>query len=605
MMKYAAAAVALTGGFAGCDDEFLDRVPQTSVTVPAFFKSTSDLELYVNNLYHSMMPGGVYDDRTSDNVTFWQDSEPYVNKLFGRLSSDVVGGWSDWGNLRSVNLMLTNLDDVSGSEADVNHYAGIAHYFRARFYIEKVKAYSDVPWYGEVIESNDEESLYKTQDPRAAVVDNIMADLEFAAAHIKADMGNRTRIHKYAALAELSRFALYEGTYRKYHSELGLASTANRFLERAVSASEEIMNSGQFEITGTGAVVTLGESGNIYGSTGFRSLFSSSKLDGNSEIILWAEYGRSPYFRNNLADVLTAMSRNFYSLSRSLQESFLTREGKPYSTVAGYATKEYADVFIDRDPRMAETFVWPGLHETNNDGSTIVHIGSPGRGGYRQSKFFCESTDLNLKTNDVTGQFTSLPLYRYGEVLLNYAEALAELGRLGAGEIERSVNLLRNRVGMPPFNAAAEVDDALKALYPDVSDNTILAVRRERRVELAGEGLRQSDIYRWGAGKLFEADVSKQGIYVPGLPYVIDVTGDGTPDYGIAANADSRTSEVEQWYDLDGSEIYFYLENGTSGYIRNKNDEARSFEEPKYYYDPIPKVQITLNPSLNQPFGWQ
>jgi hypothetical protein len=257
------------------------------------------------------------------------------------------------------------------------------------------------------------------------------------------------------------------------------------------------------------------------GSDGFRALFSSLKLGDNREMILWAEYIRTPYDRRHRADDLTASSTNNYSLSRSLQESFLTRDGKPFSTVEGYATKEYAEMFANRDPRMAETFAGPGMYEESSvSGARTYHVISPGRGGYDQSKFFAKSHDPDTKTTDNLGQYTSLPVFRLGEILPNYAEAKAELGQLDDASVARSINLLRNRVGMPPFNPAVEVDDALKALYPGVSNVQIPAVRRERRVELACEGLRQLDMFRWGAGKLYEAAVSQQGIYVPALPFL-------------------------------------------------------------------------------------
>jgi hypothetical protein len=584
-----------------CNDAFLDRVPKTTITAPGFFKTVFDLNLYVNGIYEAMIPNGSYDDFASDNVTIRIGSEPYSALLYGRVSKDNIGGWGGWDNLRRINLMLNSLDGVSGDEADINNLVGIARYFRARFYIDKVQAYSDVPWYDAVIESSDEDLLYKTQDPRDVVVDHIMEDLEYAVANIKPDLGNRTRVHKYVALAELSRFALYEGTYRKYHSEINLASSANRFLERAASASEEIMNSGQFEITGGGSVVEVAPG--LSGSEGFRKLFTSSKLSDNREIIMWSEHDYTQNRRHN-ADVLMKDDGTLSSLSRSLQESFLTKDGRPFSTVAGYATKGYAEVFTDRDPRMSETLAFPGIAREQLDGSFIYHATTPSRGGYEQSKFYLRYRDDYLVTPNGIGMFTSLPVFRLGETLLNYAEAKAELGQLDNAAAEKSINLLRARVGMPAFNAAAEVDQALRDLYPGVTDVNVLAVRRERRVELAGEGLRRHDLYRWNAGSLYEAAVSQQGAYVPRLPYVYDVTGDGKPDWGIAAGESSKTGDVVGWYYLDDPDVTFYLDNGASGYIRNKEDNLRRFEEPKYYYSPIPIEQTVLNPNLKQPYGW-
>jgi hypothetical protein len=596
--------------FCACDDDFLNRVPKSSITAEGFFKSASDLELYVNGLANDLQDGGSWNDYESDNVTIRQGSEPYAGLLYGTLSPDNIEGsslhyWTkdNWKRLRSVNLMLNSLDDVSGDPADINHWVGIAHFFRAQIYINFVKRYSDVPWYDGVIASNEEEMLYKTQDSRELVVGHIMEDLEFAVANIKPDMGNRTRIHRYAALALLARFTLYEGTYRMYHDELGLASTANSLLERAASAAREIMDSGEFEITGNGTNETIDEGLRIEGSKGFRALFSSKvELGSNREMIQWAEYGRLPIYRSHPADGLASSSRD-YSLNRSLQESFLTRDGRPYSSVPDYNRKKYTEVFADRDPRMAETFIWPGIYDEDAVG-TISYINPwPSRGGYAQGKFFCRYSDVDSKIGSGLGQYTSLPVFRLGEILLIYAEAKAELGDLTGDDINRSINLLRNRVGMPSFDVNREVDDNLRALYPGVSD-LIRAVRRERRVELAGEGFRHDDIYRWKVGKaVYEAASSQQGIYVgPELPYIYDQNNDGAPDRGIAATADNHPVDGITWYDLDDETITFYIDS--DGFIRSKENGARNFVEPAYYYVPLPKGQITLNPNLKQPYGW-
>ena len=590
-----------------CNNDFMQQIPETSLTVEGFFKSTGDMQSYINGLYNdgALYQRGWWSDLESDNVTIYtDDNEMYRWLLNDQRSVDNAGGWDDWGSLRSINVMLTNLQDVQGTEEDINHFTGIARYFRAWFYINKVQAYSDVPWIDRPLSTTDER-LYETHTPRAEVVQHILEDLDFAATWIKPDMGaDKTRIHKYCALALLSRFALHEATFRKYHSELNLASTAAELLQRSIAASEALISSGEFEITGIGATDLSHESlPGVTGAEGFRNLFVVLDLSSNREIINWRrnDVDRTAGAVLNPSDRLMAASRNFYSLSRSLQESFLTKDGKPYSTVAGYATKTFTEVFVDRDPRFAETFAYPGVYEVR-DGAVLYHVSKPFRGGYDQVKFFPRNANREMKWNhDVLGQMNGLPVYRYGEVLLNYAEAKAELGQLTADVIDRTVNVLRNRVGMPPFDADREVDATLQSLYPGVTDKTLLALRRERRVELAGEGFRLLDINRWNAGKVMEMDISKQGIYVPSLPYVYDVTNDGVPDYGIAASESAKTDASVTWV-YPGEE--FYIENGTSGYIRNVDDQNRRFDEPKDYYRPIPKNQTVLNPALTQPYGW-
>jgi hypothetical protein len=584
----------------------MQQVPQTSITVEGFFNSVSDLQTYVNGLYTDgeLYQGGSYDDAHSDNVTITTpNNEMYQWLLSDLRSPDNAGEWDDWGSLRSVNVLFANLDKVVGTEADINHYAGIARYFRACFYIKKVRDYSDVPWVDKPLSTTDEDLLYAPHTPRAEVVQHIFDDLEYATTWIKPSLGNKTAVHKYCAWALISRFALYEGTYRKYHPELGLSSTVNELLQKSIAASEEIMNSGLFEITGAGTTNQIEESlPGVVGSKGFRDLFISMDLSSNKEVIHWRQYGESKGGAN-MSDLLMATSgADKYSLSRSLQESFLTRDGKPYSTVAGYDKKTFSEVFVNRDPRFAETFAYPGI-KTLVNGQTNAHVPNPQRGGYSVGKYYLRDYNRDTYAGPSLGQYNGLAIYRYAEILLNYAEAKAELGQLTADVINKTVNKLRDRVGMPHFDSNREVDATLRSLYPNVTDPAMLALRRERRVELASEGFRLWDINRWYAGKVFELDISKQGLYVSSLPFVYTIPGSTSSGFGIATTASAKTSAAVKWYYLDKEP--FYLSNGSSGFIRNVDDENRHFDEPKDYYRPIPRQQIVLNPNLKQPYGWE
>jgi hypothetical protein len=592
-------------GLSACNDDFLEQYPQTRLSPEVFFRTVTDLQLYVNGLNDmgNLNTLGWYDDKESDNVTYGQDSEMYRWLLTDLRSPEnaAVSEWNkdSWNALRAVNLMLSRVDadNMEGNKDDINHYVGVARYYRAWFYIEKIKKFGEVPWIEKPL-SGDDPQLYEAKTPRAELIQHVLDDLDFAVANVKTDMGNKTRIHKYCALALLSRFALYEGTYRKYHSEVGLSSTANELLQKSIVASEQLMNSGEFDITGAGTV----DMGNgMTGCEGFRSLFSSLDPSGNREIIKWVDTDPDLTFPANVNWSNDLMGDpDDYSLSRSLQESFLTKDGRPYSTVAGYDKKEYSEIFADRDPRLAETIAYPGAHEVA-DGSPVYHLTEPIRGGYHQIKYFVPDRGREWKNPSSLGQYNGILIYRYGEVLLNYAEAKAELGQFNQTIADQTVNKLRDRVGMPHFNAEREVDATLRSLYPNISDVTILALRRERRVELAGEGHRLMDINRWYAGKVFELPISKQGIYVPGLPYVYDVTGDGVPDIGIAASESEKTDVPNvTWFYQE----QFYLEGGSSGFVRNREDQNRRFDEPKDYYRPIPIGETVLNPQLLQPYGW-
>lgn len=597
-------------GLTACNDSFMEQTPQTELTTPNFFKNIQDLQTYVNGLHQSMMPYPVVVDPVSDNVIYYFSNEEGWNMLGGLLNADVVGGWNDWGNLRSINLMLNNLSGVTGDVTNINHYVGIARYYRALFYINKLQRYSNVPLYEKVLESDDPD-IFKASDPRSAVVDFIMADLEYAVTNIKADdasIQDKTLVHRYCALALMSRFCLYEGTFRKYHNELDDLHSETAYkplLEKSIWASEQIINSRRFEAQGAETNIPSADDIDIASnidpdinfSRGFRLIFlpGNAGLASNKEIIQWIN-NRYPDRGN------PAVHSDFFSLSRSLQESFLTNEGKPYSTVSGYEKKTYREVFKNRDPRMAETFMHPGF--LNENKSTVVTYID--KGGYTQGKFMARPS---LGVNSSNG----IAIYRYGEVLLNYAEAKAELsGNQAIADISNAINQLRDRVGMPHFNVTNEVDADLRKLYPESTD-LICAIRRERRVELACEGFREQDIYRWNLGKhlLVDTPSAQQGMYIDKLGGY-ELSGGATNDWGIL-NSESdlpihsslpENSGIRGWYFLTGNNVLLSLTDGTKGYIKPKEPITRRFEEPKYYYRPIPIHQLVLNKNLKQPFNW-
>ena len=175
-----ALVLGVTGALAGCNDSFMDRYPETSLTEETFFKTVSDLETYTNNMYGYL--SGSYWDPATDNSLFVNTSSTF-DLLGGTVNTETVGTWS-WGDIRNVNYMLARTGNVTGDQADINHYIGLARMYRAKLYYDKVWAYSDVPWYDHDLQTDDTEELYKTQDPRSVVVDNIMADLDFAIANM-------------------------------------------------------------------------------------------------------------------------------------------------------------------------------------------------------------------------------------------------------------------------------------------------------------------------------------------------------------------------------------------------------------------------------------
>ncbi len=585
----------LIAALTGCTKDFLQRDPKTEITGDQFFKSAADLETYTNGFY-SMLSASYGDpsaNNFSDDISIYTGGAELDNLIRSKLSPNNVGGWDNWPSLRRINFMLDNVARTTGDLAAINHYIGIARFYRALFYFNMVKRYGDVPWYSHVMQTTDQDMLYKASDPRALVMDSVMNDLEFAATNISTSMNNgtNTRVTKWAAYTLLARVALFEGTFRKYHAELNLQNTAQRFLQRAASATDTVIAKGGFTIYNTGA-----------GAANFRAMFSSNNLSGNKEVIFLQKNDQSLGVANNTHVVLDWQ----WALSRSLANDFLMADGTPFTSQANFDKSDFVQMFRNRDPRMAETIMPPGFSTT--PGGQLYLI-KPDFGGLLQVKFY--PRDPALRQGWVA-DYTDLPIFRYAEILLTNAEAKAELGTLAQTDLDNTINLLRRRVNMPDLNIAAanaNPDPVQMAQYPSAGGNNqgvILEIRRERRVEMACEGLRWNDILRWKAGSVLAQP--SQGIYVASLGGM-DVTGDSVPDIAIWQNAQSTQpvpglpANAPVYY-LDGSS--YYLSNGKSGFILFNKDvsQPRSFIDPKYYYFPIPLQQTVLNPSLKQPSGW-
>ena len=576
---------------ASCSKDFLQRNPQTEISPDAYFNTPADLNTYVNGFYDNQL-SSPFDDANSDNISSYTGSE--MDKLVHNgITPNTIGGWNDWDQLRRVNFMLDNVYKTKGDAAEIAHYVGVARYFRAKFYFAKIATYSDVPWYGHALADTDS-SMYKGRDPRAIVADSVLDDLQYAVDHLKEKDGNGTRVNKYSALALMSRFCLFEGTFRKYHDELNLQTSADKFLQKAAWAAEQVMNkSDRFRIS-TGA----------NGAEAYRALFVSTTLDGNPEIIQWRDYQATLGIGNNTHTVLGWT----WSLSQSLVNSYLMKDGTPFTNIAGYDKTGFLETFNNRDPRLAETVAYPGF-SINMD--NVLYVAKPNLGGYDQLKFYPRDPALRKGWNL---NYTALPIYRLGEVLLNYAEAKAELGTITAGDIANTIDKLRARVNMPAMNMAAAnatIDPVLADSYKNVTGankGLILEIRRERRVELACEGLRANDVNRWKSGNLLK-DAPK-GMYVPAVG-AIDMTGDNIPDIAILPSPTDTSSianipwdkkkNMGRFYLTDN----FYLENGTSGHIMFAADRnGRTFIEPQFYYRPLPLDQTVLNDKLKQIFGW-
>jgi hypothetical protein len=155
-------------------------------------------------------------------------------ELSGRVQVPSTGGGWSWGTLRNINTLLGNLHHCK-DKAVSTYYEALARFFRAYFYFDKVKQFGDVPWYDKELGSNDPD-LYKARDSRELVMQNMLADIDFAIANLpsKKDV---YRVTKWTAVALKSRFCLFEGTFRKYHNITEYENGAEYYLDLAAKAS--------------------------------------------------------------------------------------------------------------------------------------------------------------------------------------------------------------------------------------------------------------------------------------------------------------------------------------------------------------------------------
>ncbi len=553
--------------FSGCNSNFLDREPLDQLSTTGSLSSTNELKLYVNQFYqtlpgHPNFTGGIgpaFDDARTDNMIF-TSVDP---RLSGQLTVANASSITEYTQIRSINFFLKQSKNAKGNQTDINKYLGEAYFFRAWYYFELVKKYGDVTWVNQLLSSEDVSTLL-ARDSRILIVDSILNDLNRSIDLLPTASTNASmRVHRDVALALKSRVGLYEGTWQRYHklkatpfaSVEATEDKIKSYLTQARDAAKTIIDGNRWKIYTTGKF-----------NDDYRNMFNTANLSTNNEVLLYRRYNPSENVGHGVSKYLSTGGGDI-GLTQSLVSDYLTADGKPFvGTIQTEVQKTYSQDLRPtvRDPRLAQTAVvpqaplrpdavaanFPPINQSGFNRSTT---------GYPMYKYV-EYNSLPAVSDD--GMSAAPVIYfRYAEVLLNYAEAIAEL-KEDPSKIIDAIRPLRARVNMPDMDFDREYNTAANYSFAQL-DKYVQAVRRERRVELVAEGQRLQDIFRWAAadqlivgkrplgilyiGSNIAQENSSTGFYKDNLLYYDTAPAGKTVNFFLSGNPGDATRYMDPY----------------------------------------------------------
>lgn len=649
-MKKLFVGIAVVSGlaFAGCNDSFLDKTPITDLTEDNAFNSYDNFKNFMWPCYKMFVNTTI---RTSTRDNGWGTGGQYegdvdagyLNKRspsgFNQFAYQTKGstasgnGWDFSSYIRRVNIMLSHIEESDMTEVEKEHWQAVGYFFHSFWYMELIDRFGDVPWVNKVLTEESPE-IYDARMPRVQVADSVLTRLQWAENHIgnfESQDGANT-INKNCVRAALSRFTLREGTWRKYHGLEG----SDKYLQECVRVSELLMTDYPVLYTGTD-----GQPGAGYGE-----MWTTEDLSTVPGIILYKAYVQDINPVQGGCYIEHTSSHDI-EMNQNTVDLYLMKNGKPiHNASSGYhGDKSMYTTFRDRDPRLYHTVMPPYKVEANGANKPVENpnaswgytsdpadreyidlmganysCSNPGvgmkrlpaqnwsaslvpqipnlgtgafvtcRSGYYLWKLYC-SWEENF--NNGTLNVADKPIFKIEEVLLNYAEAKAELGEFTQDVADKSINKLRDRAEVARMNVG-EIDDNFDPdrpyYYPEGNAAGIRVpallweVRRERIIELMGEGFGFYDVRRWRMAPWFLNRAAK-GIWV-------------TKDYALSKsmtlyNPNTGVSDGQSGSMTEG---YLYLFNDPIA-------EGKGWLD-KYYLYQVPTDEILLNPNLIQNPGW-
>lgn len=546
---YIAVSVAFMLVVSGCQKDFLERYPVDSIVDETFWVTEEHLILAANSCYSNVKAKNTVDmERMSDNAFQSATTDNYRLIGAGTFGYELATLNNEWRNMyagiRDCNVFLANYNRaVDVPEARREEIAAEVRTIRAYMYAHLTLFWGDVPLVTEPLTIDE---IYGSRDPASQIEDFVLSEFEAAAQALPAALpsqDNQGRMTKGAALGFLARYALYFGRY-----------------EAAERAAKEVMDLGVYSLWNQGSPE---ETYNL-----FFTWAGKLRNGNNAETIVARIHLLDVSMHNMSRETQVPDQSTRFSPTKSLVDAYLCSDGLPIDQSPLYDESSYEAIFENRDPRMKQTILAPGAawggRSDGNPNQPDINIytapkflndrlGCVTLSGYYFTKYVHVPAVAQVSRDE-----NDIHVLRYGEILLTYAEALLEQGRLTQADIDETINLLRDRVGMRRMNIAE-----LEANGLDLREE----VRRERRVELALEGQRYFDLKRWRIAPVLAEDV-------------LGVRKSLVLDQGSVAN----------------------LRTNPEGYVIVH--DGRVFDDPKHYLWPVPMTQLDRNADLGQNPGW-
>ncbi len=579
--------------FSSCSD-FLDREPITKPEAGNFLTGTIQVENYINGLYMTLPSFSKFglgvrsEEKNSDNII----AEKYDARLHGQ--NNQFSGASDWQtgyqNLRKVNYFFHNYKVPEAQEnEDVLSLKGEAYFLRAYWHFDLLKKFGSIPVMDAFWDEN--ATIAGLQIPaktRNEVARFILSDL-VEAKNLLHSRGKYSgiRINKEAAMVLAMNVALYEGTWEKYHSSDDFASSTNEsnyFLGEVINWGNELFGCG----------IDLYKTGQNPGDA-FAALFNSKDLSGMGEVLLWRKYSSDEGVFHDVNGNLKAGvvdSEGAAGITQSLVDNYLNADGT-FIDPTNEKFKDFKETFEGRDPRLIQTVMNEGAKFASATTATPMHLEeytdekkntiSPpklaGDGNTRSLTGY--HIRLGIDTTFVSGNGeTALPIIRYAEGLLAYAEAAAELEIWSDDIANKTLKALRERAGVKYLAPAKDANftDFGYTLTPVLQE-----IRRERRSELALQGFRLDDLMRWKADKLIVGKRGK-GAYV------------GDESILFKSYSPDNQKRIRERLTLD--------DNKWADPMAGTLPSGYQFHADRDYLLPIPPSELELNKKLKQNPKW-